>query len=229
MSKEPTKEERNKKSNFDLNKVDYDWIEKTTDKKELYGAYDALELDAYFPDLLRACGERLCKLDPTFRRRFEGEKKMSSEETIAANEDLYSFLEGVNQTDQTLRGLSKGADPSNKENNSLFGNQAASASEKKEQLQELTEKLQNQKIAENERLKGNELIKAKDYKEAVTAYSRSLELNPDEPFTYANRAMAFLKLKNYGNVVNDANDALRLKPGYLKAHHRRGKAFAALN
>ena len=44
MSKEPTKEERNKKSNFDLNKVDYEWIEKTTDKKELYGAYDALEL-----------------------------------------------------------------------------------------------------------------------------------------------------------------------------------------
>ena len=135
MSKEPTKEERNRKGNFDLNKVDYDWIEKTTDKKELYGAYDALEIDGYFPDLLRACGERICKLDPTFRRRFEGEKKMTSEETKAANEDLYSFLEGVNQTDQTLRGLSKGADPSNKENNSLFGNQAASANEKKEQLQ----------------------------------------------------------------------------------------------
>ena len=93
----------------------------------------------------------------------------------------------------------------------------------------MAQKLEKQKIAENERLKGNELIKAKDYKEAVTAYSRSLELNPDEPFTYANRAMAFLKLKNYGNVINDANDALRLKPGYLKAHHRRGKAYAALN
>ena len=93
----------------------------------------------------------------------------------------------------------------------------------------MTDKLEKQKIAENERLKGNELIKAKDYKEAVTAYSRSLELNPDEPFTYANRAMANLKLRNYKKVIEDANDALRLKPAYLKAHHRRGKAYAGLN
>lgn len=41
--------------------------------------------------------------------------------------------------------------------------------------------------------------------------------------------MAYLKLKNYANVIEDANEALRLKPGYLKAHHRRGKAYASLN
>jgi len=37
-----------------------------------------------------------------------------------------------------------------------------------------------------------------------------------------------LKLKNYGNVIMDANKAIELKPGYLKAFHRRGKAYAAL-
>ena len=123
MSKEPTKEQRNPKADFDLNKVDYEWIEKMTDKKELLGAYNALEIDGYFPDLLKHCGERICQLDPTFRRRFEGEKKLSSEEHKAVNEDLFTFLEGMNQTDSSLRNLAKGADPSNKENNSLFGNQ----------------------------------------------------------------------------------------------------------
>ena len=78
---------------------------------------------ASLPDLLKHCGERICQLDPTFRRRFEGEKKLSSEEHKAVNEDLFTFLEGMNQTDSSLRNLAKGADPSNKENNSLFGNQ----------------------------------------------------------------------------------------------------------
>ena len=78
MSKEQVDE--NKKTGFDLNKVDYEWIEKVNDKKELVAAYDALEADGYFPDLLKTCGEKICKLDPSFRRRMEGEKRLSSEE-----------------------------------------------------------------------------------------------------------------------------------------------------
>jgi len=42
-----------------LNKVDYDWIEKNSNVKELKAAYDALETDGYFPDLLKTCGERI--------------------------------------------------------------------------------------------------------------------------------------------------------------------------
>ena len=71
--------------------------------------------------------------------------------------------------------------------------------------------------------------KAKDFKEAVRCYSRSIELNPTESFTYANRAMAYLKMQDYRKVVADAEKAIELKPGYLKAHHRRGKAYAALD
>lgn len=40
--------------------------------------------------------------------------------------------------------------------------------------------------------------------------------------------MANLKLENYEEVVKDSNDALRLDPLFLKAHHRRGKAYMAL-
>ena len=41
--------------------------------------------------------------------------------------------------------------------------------------------------------------------------------------------MAYLKMQDYRKVVADAEKAIELKPGYLKAHHRRGKAYAALD
>ena len=53
--------------------------------------------------------------------------------------------------------------------------------------------MEKQRLAENERLKGNECVKAKSYAEAVGCYTRSLELDPEQPFTYSNRAMAYLK------------------------------------
>jgi hypothetical protein len=47
---------RDRKIDFDLNKIDFDWIEKNSDVKELKKAYRALEIDGFFPDLLKACG-----------------------------------------------------------------------------------------------------------------------------------------------------------------------------
>jgi len=41
--------------------------------------------------------------------------------------------------------------------------------------------------------------------------------------------MAYIKMKDYRKAIDDANMALKFKPGYLKAYHRRGKANAALN
>jgi tetratricopeptide (TPR) repeat protein len=41
--------------------------------------------------------------------------------------------------------------------------------------------------------------------------------------------MAYIKMKDYRKAIDDANTALEMKPGYLKAFHRRGKAYAALN
>ena len=216
-------ENRERKSNFDLNKVDYDWIAKTSNKKELKQAYKALEEDGYFPDLLKTCGERICELDPAFRRVVDGERKMTAEEEKAVTDDLLEFLDTINKSDAQLRDLT--SEKENQENKSIFSNGNASRENFKSPL---VEQMEKQKIAENERMKGNECVKSKDFEEAVRCYSRSLELNPDEAFTFANRAMAHLKMKQYQNAHDDADAAIRLKPGYLKAHHRRGKALAAL-
>jgi len=37
--------------------------------------------------------------------------------------------------------------------------------------------------------------------------------------------MAYLKLKNFSKAIESANRALDLQPDYLKALHRRGKAY----
>ena len=90
---------------FDINKVDYHWIEKTRNLKELKAAYKELEIDGYFPDLLQKCGEKIADLDPAFRHRMEPDKKMSYEEEQRVNTDLNSFLAGMNDTDKLLKTL----------------------------------------------------------------------------------------------------------------------------
>lgn len=78
-------------------------------------------------------------------------------------------------------------------------------------------------------MKGNEAMKSQDFNEAVSNYSKSIELDPEEPSTYCNRALVYLKLKDFSKALSDANNALKIKPDYLKAYHRRGKAYQAVN
>ena len=84
-------------------------------------------------------------------------------------------------------------------------------------------------MAENERLKGNEFMKVKEYQDAINCYSKSLEYLPTDPATFSNRALAYLKLKEHSRALEDANQAIKLKEDYIKAYHRRGKAYAGMN
>ena len=118
----------------------------------------------------------------------------------------------------------------NRENKSIFSNGGTQLNNDPKLFEtKLSSNLEQQRTAENERLKGNEFVKSKDFELAIKAYSRSLEINENEPFTFANRAMAYLKMKNFKAAVDDATKAIVIKPGYLKAYHRRGKANFALN
>ena len=49
---------------YDLNRIDYQWIEKTNTLKDLRDAYEELEFDGCFPDLLRVLGLKIAELDP---------------------------------------------------------------------------------------------------------------------------------------------------------------------
>jgi tetratricopeptide (TPR) repeat protein len=91
------------------------------------------------------------------------------------------------------------------------------------------EEIEKKKQAENERFKGNECMKAKEFADAIKCYTKALEINPEDTATYSNRALAYLKTKEYARALEDADIAIKLKEDYIKAYHRRGKAYAALN
>ncbi|XP_076920431.1 uncharacterized protein LOC143581554 [Bidens hawaiensis] len=77
--------------------------------------------------------------------------------------------------------------------------------------------------ANSEKELGNEFFKQRKYKEAVECYSRSLALSPTA-VAYANRAMAYLKLKRFQEAEDDCTEALNLDDRYIKAYSRRSTA-----
>ena len=65
--------------------------------------------------------------------------------------------------------------------------------------------------------------------EAVAFYSDALELAPTNAVILSNRAMAYVKVENYGLAIQDGTRAIRADPNYPKGYYRRGTAHFALN
>eukprot|EP00262_Sarcandra_glabra_P019099 TRINITY_DN7088_c0_g1_i2.p1 TRINITY_DN7088_c0_g1~~TRINITY_DN7088_c0_g1_i2.p1 ORF type:complete len:370 (+),score=76.51 TRINITY_DN7088_c0_g1_i2:377-1486(+) len=59
--------------------------------------------------------------------------------------------------------------------------------------------------------------------EAIECYSRSIALSPTS-VAFANRAMAYLKIKRFEEAENDCTEALSLDDRYVKAYSRRATA-----
>ncbi|XP_024364769.1 uncharacterized protein [Physcomitrium patens] len=70
---------------------------------------------------------------------------------------------------------------------------------------------------------GNEYFKERKYVKAIECYSRSIALEPTA-VTFANRAMAFLKIRRYADAEADCTEAISLDDRYTKAYSRRGTA-----
>ncbi|PHT70388.1 hypothetical protein T459_25492 [Capsicum annuum] len=79
--------------------------------------------------------------------------------------------------------------------------------------------------ANSEKELGNEFFKLKKFNEAIDCYSRSIALSPTA-VAYANRAMAYLKIKR--QAENDCTEALNLDDRYIKAYSRRSTAWKEL-
>ncbi|XP_028554205.1 RNA polymerase II-associated protein 3 isoform X2 [Dendrobium catenatum] len=74
--------------------------------------------------------------------------------------------------------------------------------------------------ATSEKELGNEYFKQKKFHEAIECYSRSIAFSPTS-VAFANRAMAYLKVKKFVEAENDCTDALSLDDRYVKAYSRR--------
>lgn len=71
---------------------------------------------------------------------------------------------------------------------------------------------------------GNAAFGKGDYAAAVKAYTLCLGLKKRNHIALSNRAMAYLRLKEYHNAESDATAALLIDPNHLKSLHRRATA-----
>lgn len=77
---------------------------------------------------------------------------------------------------------------------------------------------------------GNELFKNGKFDVAIELYDKAIEVCPqknnvDLSQFYQNRAAAYEQLKKWNNVSDDCTKALELNPKYIKALHRRARAY----
>ena len=149
---------RDRKSDYDLGRIDFDWVEKTEDKKELSKALEALREDGGFPHLTEAVEKRLASLDPAFKRRMESQN-VSQEVKSAVAEDIQSFLDDIQKMDQKLSRETYEREEKEKDIFGVGNNENKNRNNLNAQIEEIEKK----KLAENERLKGNECMKAKEY------------------------------------------------------------------
>lgn len=79
--------------------------------------------------------------------------------------------------------------------------------------------------------KGNAAFGEKNYKEAMSLYTKALELNPDTETAgalYSNRSACLLNLHDYPRALDDANNCIRCRPTWEKGYFRRGMVLRTM-
>ncbi|KAH9625615.1 hypothetical protein KSS87_016091 [Heliosperma pusillum] len=70
---------------------------------------------------------------------------------------------------------------------------------------------------------GNECFKSQNFTKAIECYSKSIDLSPNTA-TFANRAMAYLKVNKHQEAEHDCTESLKLDANYFKVYGRRAMA-----
>ena len=87
--------------------------------------------------------------------------------------------------------------------------------------------LNRAKKSEQLKEKGNELIKENKFAEAAEAYTEALSLDPANKklnsIVYSNRALTFMKRKDWLKALDDLNKSIELDPNYTKSLMRRAE------
>lgn len=187
---------------LDINMISYEWLDKTTNPKLLKKALQLLKEDGnYFPELSKAIDDKLQSVDEKYKKKKQNEN-ISIEDIKASKEELLKFEQELKQNDKIIK-------------------------DKQTSSELLT--LQRQKEAENKKIKGNELMKTKEYDEAIKYYTNSINIYEYEPTTYCNRALAYIRNMQFSKALEDCNKAIGLKKDYIKAYYRRSICYTNLN
>lgn len=76
--------------------------------------------------------------------------------------------------------------------------------------------------------KGNAAFKSANYKDAITWYTKALELDKTEETLYSNRAAAYSSIGDHKAALADADKTIELKPKWVKGYFRKGMALHKL-
>jgi len=80
----------------------------------------------------------------------------------------------------------------------------------------------NPELAEEHRLKGNELFKEGKFPLALKEYEEGLRRCPTAVAIYSNRCATYMKLMDPVSGLKDAEKCLELDPKFVKAYSRKG-------
>lgn len=80
----------------------------------------------------------------------------------------------------------------------------------------------NPEIAEEHRLKGNELFKEGAFPKALKEYEEGIKRDPNAVAIYSNRCATYIKLMDFTSGLKDADKCLELDPKFVKAYSRKG-------
>ncbi|CAM6038647.1 unnamed protein product [Sphagnum compactum] len=81
---------------------------------------------------------------------------------------------------------------------------------------------------EEVKMLGNEQYKRGKFAEALTLYERAIVLAPGQAAYHSNRAAALTGLGRLAEAVCECQEAIKLDPTYLRAHHRLGSLYFRL-
>uniref|UniRef100_A0A452F694 Sperm-associated antigen 1 n=1 Tax=Capra hircus TaxID=9925 RepID=A0A452F694_CAPHI len=88
--------------------------------------------------------------------------------------------------------------------------------------------IQDEKVFKTLKEEGNQCVKDKNYKDALSKYSECLKINNKECAIYTNRALCYLKLGQFEEAKQDCDQALQMDHGNVKACYRRALAHKGL-
>jgi tetratricopeptide (TPR) repeat protein len=85
----------------------------------------------------------------------------------------------------------------------------------------------NMPIQASHKLKeqGNNLFKQGEFKKAIRVYGEAINLNPEEPVFFLNRAKCHKQLEDFEKMAEDAKEAINRDPKYTKAFLTLGEAL----
>nr|XP_043611124.1 inactive TPR repeat-containing thioredoxin TTL3-like isoform X2 [Erigeron canadensis] len=81
---------------------------------------------------------------------------------------------------------------------------------------------------EEVKVAGNELYKRGNFTEALGLYDRAIAISPENATCRSNRAAALTMLGRLGEAIRECEEAVRLNPGYQRAHQRLASLYLRL-